>query len=237
MSALRVLHVDDEPDIREIVQISLGLDAALETCSCSSGPDALAVARDWAPDVILLDVMMPGMDGPATLKCLRENPHTADIPIVFMTARAQACELDHLRALGAAGVISKPFDPMMLAASVRIHLPAASRLAALQDAFLHRLASDAAALAELGAGLKAGTDVQIALLDIKAIAHRLAGVGGIYGFSDIGDAAAPLETEAALALQSAGTIKETICVLDHLIASIEMDLLRRKRSGTIRSGS
>ena len=86
----------------------------------------LAAAAKWRPDLILLDVMMPVMDGPATLRRLRENPQTADIPVVFMTARAQTRELDHFKSLGAAGVIVKPFDPMTLAASLRSQMQPAN---------------------------------------------------------------------------------------------------------------
>ena len=117
MSARRVLHVDDEPDIREVVELSLGLDPDLTVRSCGSGGDGLAAAAAWAPDLILLDVMMPMMDGPTTLTHLRQNPRTADIPVVFMTARAQPRELEHFVSLGAEGVIAKPFDPMTLAAA------------------------------------------------------------------------------------------------------------------------
>jgi two-component system OmpR family response regulator len=122
MTTLRVLHVDDEPDIREVVEISLGLDPDFETRSCASGREALAVSADWSPDLILLDVMMPVMDGPATLARLRDNVRTAAIPVVFMTARAQTREIDLFRSLGAIGVIPKPFDPMTLAASVRTYM-------------------------------------------------------------------------------------------------------------------
>jgi CheY-like chemotaxis protein len=122
---IRVLHVDDDPDIREVVDLSLGLDPAFVTRSCSSGQEALALAMDWPPDIILLDVMMPVMDGPSTLARLREHAQTASTPVVFMTARAQTREINHFRSLGAAGVISKPFDPMTLAASVRRHLQSA----------------------------------------------------------------------------------------------------------------
>ena len=117
MTVLRVLHVDDEPDIRAIVQIALRLDPEISLQNCGSGADALIVATD--KDLILLDVMMPDMDGPTTLAHLRESPKTANIPVVFMTARAQASELKHFLSLGAAGVIAKPFDPMQLAAEVR----------------------------------------------------------------------------------------------------------------------
>lgn len=119
MNVCRILHVEDEPDIREVVKLSLALDAGLTVVSCTSGPEALAAAADWCPDIILMDVVMPGMDGPEMLVHLRENSRTASIPVVFMTARAQTNEVEHFLALGAAGVIAKPFDPMTLAASVR----------------------------------------------------------------------------------------------------------------------
>jgi CheY-like chemotaxis protein len=135
MTELRVLHVDDEPDIREVVEISLGLDPDLLTRSCASGGEALAVASDWAPNIILLDAMMPVMDGAATLVCLRENSRTAGIPVVFMTARAQSRELDLFRSLGAIGVIPKPFDPMQLAASVRAHIAPLDRFRAADRTF------------------------------------------------------------------------------------------------------
>jgi len=123
MSQFRVLHVDDDPDIREVVEFSLGLDPDLVVQSCASGEEALSIAGDWKPDVVLLDMMMPVMDGAATLARLRENPRTADIRVVFMTARAQSRELDLFRSLGAVGVIAKPFDPMTLATTLRSFLP------------------------------------------------------------------------------------------------------------------
>ena len=119
MSSLRVLHIDDQPDIRAVVAMSLGLNSEIEVRSCASGKDGLAAAAECPPDIILLDVMMPVMDGPETLRHLRENPKTADIPVVFVTARAQTRELEHFKSLGAADVIAKPFDPMTFAASVR----------------------------------------------------------------------------------------------------------------------
>ena len=119
MSFLRVLHIDDEPDIRAVVALSLGLDSEFEVRSCASGKNGLAAAGECPPDIILLDVMMPVMDGPETLRHLRENPKTADIPVVFVTACAQTREVEHFKSLGAAGVIAKPFDPMTFAASVR----------------------------------------------------------------------------------------------------------------------
>jgi CheY-like chemotaxis protein len=119
MTPTRVLHVDDEDDIREVVDISLGLAPGFATRSCSSGQEALAAAVDWLPDIILLDVMMPLMDGPATLARLRQDERTASIPVVFMTARVQATEIDFFLSLGGVGVISKPFDPITLSVTLR----------------------------------------------------------------------------------------------------------------------
>jgi len=126
MTDIRILLVDDEPDIREVVDVSLGLDREFATRACASGADALVTAAEWSPSLILLDVMMPLMDGPTTLANLRKNPRTAHIPVVFLTARTQASEVEQYISLGAQGVLSKPFDPMTLAASVRSYLPPAT---------------------------------------------------------------------------------------------------------------
>jgi CheY-like chemotaxis protein len=124
MSAVRILHVDDEADIREIVQLSLGLNPQFEVRACASGSDAIAAATEWNPALILLDVMMPEMDGPATLAKLRGNPQTSSIRVIFMTARAQTREIERFIGLGAQAVIAKPFDPMTLASQVQSHLQA-----------------------------------------------------------------------------------------------------------------
>ena len=118
----RLLYVDDEADIREIAAMSLELDPDLEVKSCASGEEAITAAPGFKPDLILLDMMMPDMDGPATLLRLRELPETAETPVVFVTARAQSKDVDQLVRLGAKGVIAKPFDPMKLAAQARAFL-------------------------------------------------------------------------------------------------------------------
>jgi CheY-like chemotaxis protein len=119
MSVVRILHIDDDSDIREVVAMSLELDPEFAVRGCASGAEGLADAAEHPPDIILLDVMMPIMDGPATLAQLRRNPRTAGIPVLFMTARIQKRDLDHFKSLGAIDVIAKPFDPTTLAASVR----------------------------------------------------------------------------------------------------------------------
>ena len=124
MNPIRILHVDDEPDIREIVGLSLGLNPAFQVRACESGAEAIDAAAEWSPELILLDVMMPHMDGPTTLSHLRQNPKTSGIPVLFMTARAQTREIEQFIALGAQGVISKPFEPMTLADEVSHRLQA-----------------------------------------------------------------------------------------------------------------
>lgn len=222
MSALRVLYVDDEPDIREVVEISLGLDPDFVTRSCASGEEALAVAEAWTPDLLLLDVMMPVMDGTATLARLRKNPCTAGIPVVFMTARAQSRELDMFRSLGAVGVIQKPFDPMTLAASVRTHIePPDARLDSMRQGFLRRVGNDLAALAGHRSALENGTAVPSVLEEIRNIAHGLAGAGGIFGYDKISAAAADLE-EAVVLEHGSGATGEIRSALERLMDCAEL---------------
>ena len=122
MTKLRVLFVDDEADICEVVALALELDPDFEIKCESSGAAGLATAAHWRPDAILLDVMMPFMDGPTTLARLRANPITRDIPVVFITARAQSREVEELIRQGAQAVITKPFDPMTLASELRMRI-------------------------------------------------------------------------------------------------------------------
>ena len=118
-SLQRVLYVEDEPDIRTVARLALEMVGGMQVKICSSGEEALLEAVAFAPDMILLDVMMPGMDGPTTLLNLRKLPELKKVPIAFMTAKVQAAEVAQYRALGAKGVIPKPFDPMTLATQVR----------------------------------------------------------------------------------------------------------------------
>lgn len=111
----RVLIIDDEEDIREVARASLELVRGWQVITAASGRDGIAAARTQAPDAILLDVMMPDLDGPATLQALRGDPTTAHIPVVFLTAKVQAAERRNLLGLGATALIAKPFDPLGLA--------------------------------------------------------------------------------------------------------------------------
>ena len=109
-----MLYVEDEPDIREVTEFALE-DEGFELVSFASGSEALARAPHMNPDLILLDVMMPEMDGPTTLRRLRELPHLADTPVIFMTAKVQPGERENYQAMRAVGFINKPFDGMTLA--------------------------------------------------------------------------------------------------------------------------
>jgi CheY-like chemotaxis protein len=115
----RVLCVEDDPDIRTILEFSLAGVGGLEVCVCDGGRAALAEAPSFRPDLVLLDVMMPGLTGPQTLAALRELPEMRGVPVVFMTAKAMPDEVEQLLQHGATGLIVKPFDPMTLAQDIR----------------------------------------------------------------------------------------------------------------------
>jgi len=114
MPAKRVLVIDDEDDIREIAQDSLEIIGGYEVLTASSGSEGLAGARAQQPAAILLDMMMPGMDGFATFQKLQDDAATRDIPVILLTANVQANDRLRFAELGVAGVIAKPFDPVSL---------------------------------------------------------------------------------------------------------------------------
>ena len=109
-----VLLVDDEIDIRSVVEMSLTALGDWSVTTVTSGPEALERLEQEVPNLILLDVMMPGMDGMTTLGKIREREVWASVPVIFMTAKVQKQEIDQYMRLGAVGVLSKPFDPMRL---------------------------------------------------------------------------------------------------------------------------
>jgi CheY-like chemotaxis protein len=114
-----ILHIEDEPDIREIVRLALEEIGGFEVESCASGEEGLARAQECQPDLILLDVMMPGMDGPMTLRELRKVPELSETPVVFMTAKVQTHEIEEYAGMGAIGVLTKPFDPSAISKEIR----------------------------------------------------------------------------------------------------------------------
>ncbi len=110
--------VEDDLDIQAVAQLALEMLGGFTVEVCCRGREALETAPVFRPDMILLDVMMPGMDGPTTLMHLRALPDMAEVPVVFMTAKVMPDEIDHYKTLGALDVIRKPFDPMALSATL-----------------------------------------------------------------------------------------------------------------------
>src|SRR5687768_4146011 len=121
---MKVLIIDDEEDVRYIVQMSLGRVGEMTVVEATSGEEGIALAKSEQPSFILLDMMMPGMDGVAVFRALRSEPETAEIPVVFLTAKAMLSEVQRLKELGAKGVVVKPFDPLTLAQEIKAILSA-----------------------------------------------------------------------------------------------------------------
>lgn len=115
-----ILLVEDEPDIQEVARLSLQSFGGFTVHVCNSGKEAIEKAAAIIPDLIMLDMMMPVMDGLTTMGKLRENPKLSNTPIIFMTAKAQTNEIKHYIESGAIGAISKPFDPTKLSDEIRM---------------------------------------------------------------------------------------------------------------------
>jgi CheY-like chemotaxis protein len=116
---MKVLIIDDEEDTRSIASMSLSILGGLEVVEAESGNEGISKAELEHPDVILLDMMMPIMDGSQTLMALQNNAGTRNIPVIFLTAKAMSSEIEKLKRMGAIGVLTKPFDPTLLAGQVR----------------------------------------------------------------------------------------------------------------------
>jgi len=219
MVNLHVLFADDDADIRDIVALSLERDPFFVVRGCASGGEALATAAAWRPDLTLLDVRMPGMDGPTVLTRLRADRHTAAIPVVFVTACPETQECANLKALGAAGVIGKPFDPNELAAQLLRFVPVEGALAAARENFLLRLDADAFALS-LCREWVSDYAPKAVLMRISEIAHALAGAGGIYGFAGISCESAALSDAAEDSLAGRAKGVDVEQALDRLLRRI-----------------
>nr|WP_255216387.1 response regulator [Pseudenhygromyxa sp. WMMC2535] len=196
--------VDDEPDIRTIAQMSLAHVGGWETFLATCGQEAIALASRHKPDVIILDVMMPEMDGVETFKALAAQAETRDIPVIFMTAKVQTQERERYVGLGAAGVIAKPFDPMRLPEEVKsiFAQPAKQRGRNRMDALRKRYAEGLGAKLD---GLRAAVDTvrtasaedfASAVETAHRTAHTLHGTAGTYGYQAVSEAMA--QVEAAL---------------------------------------
>ena len=115
----RILLVEDDPDIQTVTSLALGSFGGFEVRVCGSAQDAVGAATRFEPDLILLDVMMPGMDGLDILAALRRHPSLSAVPVIFLTARVQPHEVARYRELGSLAVIAKPFEPSELAGRIR----------------------------------------------------------------------------------------------------------------------
>jgi CheY-like chemotaxis protein/HPt (histidine-containing phosphotransfer) domain-containing protein len=239
-----ILHVDDDPDIREVVSFALGIDPAFDVKSCAGGEEALDITdRGTIPDLILCDVMMPGIDGPELLRRLREKPTMAGTPVIFMTARAQTKDLEQFKVLGAKAVITKPFDPMALADAVRGHMGLGAHVAdhvaadvaadvaangtpdreAADHGFFQSMRTEAAKLKKLREELLGGPSSSGLFDNLRSCAHKLAGSAGVFGFREISDLASSLE-EALLGKRAEQIIFADVAVkLDALLARIERE--------------
>ncbi len=118
----RILIIDDEDDIREVAALSLEATAGWDILTASSGAEGIAIAAAQHPDAILMDVMMPGQDGPTTYRIMQNNPAIAGIPVLLLTAKVQGVDQRRFNSLGVAAVLFKPFDPLTLAQQISDHL-------------------------------------------------------------------------------------------------------------------
>ena len=217
-----LLYVDDEPDLRIIVQTALNMAQGLTVHTAESGEQGLELARELQPDLLLLDVMMPGLDGPATLKRLRADPDLARIPVIFMTAKATPDNASRFRAMGASAVIAKPFDPMQLPAKVLSlwqaivaqpqpmssddgdQVRVREQVARLAGKFLERTGAQTATLRQLSDGLQAGDASSVA--SMHEIAHKIHGSGAMFNFPAVSACAGEIERLSQNLLASEPTI-------------------------------
>jgi two-component system OmpR family response regulator len=203
-----VLYVDDDPDICEVVQATLCLIAGLNVHTAGSGEQAIDLAYELRPDLILMDVMMPGLDGPATLKRMREHALLADIPIVFLTAKVLPAEVAHFLQLGAIGVIGKPFDPLKLGdelfaiwenadarrgfeATLACESRVRGQVGSLTDSFLQRTRNDVVRLRTIIE--RARHEDRSVLGEAERIAHSIHGAGAMFGFPEVSTAGGAIE--------------------------------------------
>jgi two-component system OmpR family response regulator len=195
-----VLYVDDDPDICSVVQATLHLVPGLNIQTACSGERAIDVAYDFRPELVLMDVMMPGLDGPSTFEQMRQSVLLANIPVIFMTAKVMPVEVAQLLQLGAIGVIVKPFDPLKLheelcalwtnkaaahqnasASTEPVHIRAQAD--ALTISFLRRARDDDINLANMIE--RAQTGDRSVCQEIERVAHSLQGAGAMFGFPDV----------------------------------------------------
>jgi two-component system, OmpR family, response regulator len=195
----RILLVEDDPDIQEVTTLLLSDIGSFEVRAYGSAAEALETAEAFDPDLILLDVMMPGLDGQGAFAAFHQLPATAETPVIFMTGRVQPREIMEYRQLGCLGVIPKPFDPDTLADTIqgmwdrhqkaRLNEERREDLAAPRTLYAADLPATLRSIEEAAACLRNdGWDSQVAA-SLYEMAHRLAGSAAIYGFPAVSEAA------------------------------------------------
>jgi two-component system, OmpR family, response regulator len=206
-----VLYVDDDPDICVVVQAALCLIAGLEVHTAQSGALAIDLVYDLRPDLLVLDVMMPGLDGPATYRRLRESPLIASTPVIFMTAKVLPTEIARLMHMGAIGVVQKPFDPItlgeeMLAMWSESHGARQASAASAEQGdvrvlvdsltreFIGRIRKDVMILGDLAVAVQRGKSSL--LREIEHLGHSISGAGATFGFPAISESGRAIESLA-----------------------------------------
>jgi CheY-like chemotaxis protein len=208
MTVRKILLVDDDADIRLVGSVALRRTSGWEVSEAGAGVEALTRIAEERPDVVLLDVMMPDIDGLATLARIRSDPANADLPVIFLTARAQKTEIESYLDRGADGVIPKPFDISTLANEIlRIvdargepEVEAEEAMAPLRESYRKRLP-------ELVAGLDASLSGALppareCIEAARELAHRLKGTTGSYGFDAVSAELAQIESGLDVLLSS-----------------------------------
>ena len=249
-----ILYVDDDPDICEVVQATLCLVAGLDVHTAGSGEQAIDLAYEHRPDLILMDVMMPGLDGPATLKRIRNSELIDKIPVMFLTAKVLPEEIAHFLRLGAIGVIRKPFDPLKLGDEVlalwngsessrellETHAKASNvqaQVTSLANGFLERTKSDAIRLSAMFERVHNGD--QATLKEFERIAHSIHGAGAMFGFPQLSAAGGAIEQvvgerTSAKRSSSASTLRPAMLHLFHctqrLVCEVETVARMRRRT-------
>ena len=222
----RALVVDDDPDVRTVARLALSVDGTVEVIACADGESAISIAAGFDPDVILLDVMMPDLDGPTTLARLRNIPALAKVPIIFLTARALPAEIQSLMALDAAAVLSKPFDPMGLLPTVREICHSADRARPitpparpLTPNLRQRLSRDAAELTRLAHQWVAAHPTEHDSITAAAAhcTHKLHGAAAILGAPEVGAAAGSVNADLQALKRGELPLDRVLSRLHHLI--------------------
>jgi two-component system OmpR family response regulator len=212
-----VLFVDDDPDVCEVVKATLSLIAGLQVYTAGCGEQAIDLAYEFRPDLVLMDVVMPGLDGPSTLKRMRESAPISEIPVIFLSARVLPETVAQLLELGVIGVIAKPFDPLKLCGELlslwkhsgatraikrnhAAHFRVQAKISSLTARFIQRTRDDVVRLRSIVESAHRGN--QSSLKEVHRVAHSIRGAGAMFGFPEVSAAAERIERLAGEVMAS-----------------------------------